>query len=136
MFYSERSQGSPQAVRLCRLQNRSLLSVNEDFEGKRNTENLCKRVKCKVYFAILQRVLPNFGYQIYFLVTPFVLFTTSRTAWLNLLEEVIALVINEDKCREVLNLDFPDSLHTEFGVLDALNALDVVLREDSSRATD
>jgi len=31
---------------LCRLQNRSLLSVNEDFEGKRNTE-------------------------IYFLVTPF-----------------------------------------------------------------
>ena len=38
MFYSERSQGSPQAVRLCRLQNRSLLSVNEDFEGKRNTE--------------------------------------------------------------------------------------------------
>ena len=53
MFYSERSQGSPQAVRLCRLQNRSLLSVNEDFEGKRNTENLCKRVKCKVYFAIL-----------------------------------------------------------------------------------
>ena len=70
MFYSERSQGSPQAVRLCRLQNRSLLSVNEDFEGKRNTENLCKRVKCKVYFAILQRVLPNFGYQIYFLVTP------------------------------------------------------------------
>ena len=70
MFYSERSQGSPQAVRLCRLQNRSLLSVNEDFEGKRNTENLCKRVKCKVYFAILQRVLPNFGYQICFLVTP------------------------------------------------------------------
>ena len=47
MFYSERSQGSPQAVRLCRLQNRSLLSVNEDFEGKRNTE-------------------------IYFLVTPFI----------------------------------------------------------------
>ncbi len=50
MFYSERSQGSPQAVRLCRLQNRSLLSVNEDFEGKRNTE-------------------------IYFLVTPFVITT-------------------------------------------------------------
>ena len=48
----------------------NLLSVNEDFEGKRNTENLCKRVKCKVYFAILQRVLPNFGYQICFLVTP------------------------------------------------------------------
>ena len=38
MFFGERSQGSPQAVRLCWLQNRSLLSVNEDFEGKRNTE--------------------------------------------------------------------------------------------------
>ena len=50
------------------------LGVNEDFEGKRNAENLYKRVKCKVYFAILQRVLPNFGYQIYFLVTP-ILFT-------------------------------------------------------------
>ena len=47
----------------------NLLSVNEDFEGKRNAENLYKRVKCKVYFAILQRVLPYFGYQIYFLVT-------------------------------------------------------------------
>ena len=55
---------------LCRLQNRSLMNVNEDFEAKRNTENLYKRVKCKVYFAILQRVLPNFGYQIHFLVTP------------------------------------------------------------------
>ena len=49
MFYSERSQGSPQAVRLCRLQNRSLLSVNEDFEGKRNTE---------IYFL----VTPLFAY--------------------------------------------------------------------------
>ena len=45
----------------------NLLSVNDDFEGKRNTENLCKRVKCKVYFAILQLVMPNFGYQIYFI---------------------------------------------------------------------
>ena len=49
MFYSERSQGSPQAVRLCRLQNRSLLNVNEDFEGKRNTE---------IYFL----VTPLFAY--------------------------------------------------------------------------
>ena len=52
---------------LCSLQNCSLLSVNDDFEGKRNTENLCKRVKCKVYFAILQLVMPNFRYQIYFI---------------------------------------------------------------------
>ncbi|MBR2415726.1 MAG: hypothetical protein IKB11_03115, partial [Bacteroidaceae bacterium] len=42
--------------------------VNEDFEGKRNAKNLCKRVKCKVYFVILQRVQPNLGNQIHFLV--------------------------------------------------------------------
>ncbi|MBQ8336136.1 MAG: hypothetical protein IJY44_01235, partial [Bacteroidaceae bacterium] len=48
----------------------NLLGVNEDFEGKRNTGNLCKRVKHKVYFVVLQRVSPNLGYQIYFLVTP------------------------------------------------------------------
>jgi hypothetical protein len=60
----------------------------------------------------------------------------AAAAWLYLLEEVVALVINEDKCREVLNLDFPDSLHAELGVLDALDALDVVLREDSGRTTD
>ncbi|MBQ8336830.1 MAG: hypothetical protein IJY44_04795, partial [Bacteroidaceae bacterium] len=49
----------------------NLLGVNEDFEGKRNTGNLCKRVKHKVYFVVLQRASPNLGYQIYFLVTPF-----------------------------------------------------------------
>ena len=65
-----------------------------------------------------------------------ILLATARAAWLNLFEEVIALVINEDECREVLYLDFPDSLHAELGVLHALDALDVVLREDSSRTTD
>ncbi|MBQ8336241.1 MAG: hypothetical protein IJY44_01765, partial [Bacteroidaceae bacterium] len=39
----------------------NLLSVNEDFEGKRNTGNLCKRVKHKVYFVVLQRASPNSG---------------------------------------------------------------------------
>ena len=68
MFYCECSKGSPKAVCLRSLKNRSLLSVNEDFEGKRNAKNLCKRVKCKVYFVILQRVQPNLGNQIHFLV--------------------------------------------------------------------
>ena len=53
-----------------------------------------------------------------------------------LLEEVVALVIHKDECREVLNLDLPDSLHSEFRILYALDALDIVLSKDSCRATD
>ncbi len=53
-----------------------------------------------------------------------------------LLEEVVALVVDEDEGREVLNVDFPDCLHAEFRVLDALDALDVVLGEDGCRASD
>ena len=50
------------------LKNRSLLGVNEDFEGKRNAKNLCKRAKHKVYFNVLLRVKPNLGNLIHFLV--------------------------------------------------------------------
>ena len=53
-----------------------------------------------------------------------------------LLEEVVTLVINEDECREVLDADLPDSLHSELRVLYALDALDVVLCKDCSRTTD
>ena len=53
-----------------------------------------------------------------------------------LLEEVVALVIHEDECREVLYLDLPDSLHSEFRILYTLNALDIVLSEDCCRTTD
>ena len=53
-----------------------------------------------------------------------------------LLEEVVALIVHEDECREVLHFDLPDSLHTQFGVLHALDGLDIVLRQDSSRTTD
>ena len=53
-----------------------------------------------------------------------------------LLEEVVALVVNEDECREVLNTDLPDSLHSELRILNALDALDLVLSEDSCRTTD
>ena len=54
----------------------------------------------------------------------------------NLFEEVVAFVVNEDECREVLYTDFPDCLHSEFRILDALDALDVVLSKDSSRTSD
>ena len=51
------------------------------------------------------------------------------------LEEVVTLVINEDECREVLNMNLPDCLHSEFRIFYTLNALDVVLSKDSSRTT-
>ena len=60
----------------------------------------------------------------------------AAAARLNLLEEIITLVINEDECWEILNLNLPDSFHTKFRVLNALDALDVVLRKDGCRATD
>ena len=53
-----------------------------------------------------------------------------------LLEEVVALVVHEDECREVLYADLPDCLHAELRILDALDALDVVLSEDRCRTTD
>ena len=52
-----------------------------------------------------------------------------------LLEEVVALVVYEDEGGEVFDLDFPDGFHAEFGIFDALDGLDVVLGEDSRRAT-
>ena len=54
---------------------------------------------------------------------------------LNLLEEVVSLVVYEDEGGEVLYLNLPDGFHAEFGELYALNALDVVLREDGGRTT-
>lgn len=55
---------------------------------------------------------------------------------LDLLEEVIALVIYQDKRGEVLYLDLPDRFHTQFRIFHALDALDIVLRQDRRRATD
>ena len=52
-----------------------------------------------------------------------------------LLEEVVALVVHQDEGREIFYFDFPDSLHAEFGIFYALDGLDVVLGEDSRRAT-
>ena len=46
---------------------------------------------------------------------------------LELFEEVVALVIHEDECREVLHVDLPDGLHAQFRILNALDALDARL---------
>ena len=51
-------------------------------------------------------------------------------------EEVVALIVYEDESREVLYFDFPDSFHTQLRILYALDRLDVLLCEDSSRTTD
>ena len=59
-----------------------------------------------------------------------------RAPGLQLLEEVVALVVNEDESREVLNSDLPDSLHAKLRILYTLDALDRALRENSSNAAD
>src|SRR5690606_41217 len=41
-------------------------------------------------------------------------------------EEVVALLVDHDEGGEVLDLDLPDRLHAEFGVLQHLLALDAV----------
>lgn len=51
-------------------------------------------------------------------------------------EEIVALVINEDECGEILNLNLPDSLHAQLGILEKFNLLDAVLGKDSGGAAD
>ena len=53
-----------------------------------------------------------------------------------LFKEVIAFIIHQDECREVLHFDFPDGFHAEFRILYALNRFDILLCQDSSRTTD
>lgn len=53
-----------------------------------------------------------------------------------MLEEVVALIVHQDECREVLHLNLPDSFHTEFGIFHTFDTLDIVLCQDSSRTTD
>ena len=48
----------------------------------------------------------------------------ATAAWLELLEEVVALIIDEDKCWEVLYFYLPNGFHTYFGEFHALDALD------------
>lgn len=55
---------------------------------------------------------------------------------LQLLEEVVAFVIHENEGWEVLNLNFPNGFHSEFGVLNALNALNVVLGKNGCWTAD
>src|SRR4051812_17225474 len=59
---------------------------------------------------------------------------TDRTV-VDLLEEIVALVIDEDEGGEILDGDFPDGSHAEFGKCDDLLRPDVILGEKRRRAT-
>ena len=44
-------------------------------------------------------------------------------------EEVVSLVVDNDKSRKINDLDTPDRLHSELGIFDHFDLLDAVLRE-------
>src|ERR1700712_739078 len=48
---------------------------------------------------------------------------------IQLLEEIIALVVDDDEGRKILDLDAPDRFHAEFGIFHHLDLLDAVLGE-------
>src|SRR6267142_2715513 len=52
------------------------------------------------------------------------------------LEEIIALVVDDDEGREILDLDAPDRFHAEFGIFHHLDLLDAVLGEVGRRTAD
>src|SRR6187549_241180 len=52
------------------------------------------------------------------------------------LEEVIALVVNDDESREILDLDLPDRFHPEFGIFVHFYFLDALFGELCGAAAD
>lgn len=54
----------------------------------------------------------------------------------NLFEKIVAFVVHKDECGEILNFNFPNSLHAEFGIFKQFHFLDGVLGEDGCRTTD
>src|SRR6202007_3467060 len=53
-----------------------------------------------------------------------------------ILEEVVAFVVDDDEGREVDYFDAPDRFHAELGIFDHLDLLDAVLGEVGRRAAD
>lgn len=60
----------------------------------------------------------------------------SQETGLQLFKEVIALVINQDECREVNNVNFVNSFHTELRILNALDAADGLSGQVGSNTAD
>lgn len=63
-------------------------------------------------------------------------FKIHRETRFQLFEEVIAFVIHQDECREVDDVDFVNSFHTELRILNALNAADGLSRQVGSNTAD
>src|SRR5438045_9081196 len=53
----------------------------------------------------------------------------ARLSQIQLLEEVVALVVDDDEGREIHDLNAPDRFHAEFGIFHHLDLLDAVLGE-------
>ena len=64
-----------------------------------------------------------------------VLLAASATRF-DLFEEIVTLVVYQDKCWKIFHFDLPDRFHTQFRIFHALDALDIVLSQDSCGATD
>ncbi len=60
----------------------------------------------------------------------------ARASRPDLLEEVVALVVDDDERREVDDVDLPHGLHPQLGVLEDLDLADVVEREAGGGAAD
>jgi hypothetical protein len=52
------------------------------------------------------------------------------------LEEIIALVVDDDEGREILDFNLPDRFHTEFGIFVNLDLFDATLGEPRRRPAD
>src|SRR3954469_4648472 len=61
---------------------------------------------------------------------------TKRLSQIQLLEEVIALVVDDDEGGKILHLDFAHRLHAELGILYRLDLLDAVFGKVRRRAAD
>src|SRR5688572_11561176 len=51
-------------------------------------------------------------------------------------EEVVSFVVHENEGREVLYFDFPNRFHSQLGILQHLDLLDVLLRQDRGGTAD
>src|SRR5438552_19138907 len=61
---------------------------------------------------------------------------TPPSPQIQFLEKIIALVIDHDECRKILDLDAPDRLHAELGIFHRLDLLDAMLGEVRGGAAD
>src|SRR5262249_61455292 len=52
------------------------------------------------------------------------------------LEEVVAFVVDDDEGREIDHFDAPDRFHAEFGIFDAFDLLDAMFRKIGRGAAD